>query len=119
MKKREVQPKLDLRYPSSPSCDCNLSVAIRVVESSRKPSKGKLFYCCPHQKCHFFRWCVPKIATWQLDEFPVQYPNKGSGSLIYANGREYNEVGEKACYGNEISMASIFRFHGARKVNNF
>ncbi|PIN23857.1 hypothetical protein CDL12_03416 [Handroanthus impetiginosus] len=108
MKKREVKPTLDLRYPSSPSCDCNLSAAIRVVESSRKPSKGKLFYCCPHQRCRFFGWCVPKIATWAPDGFPVRYPNEGDDSLIYADGREYNEVEKEACYEDEILIISMY-----------
>ncbi|PIN08959.1 hypothetical protein CDL12_18462 [Handroanthus impetiginosus] len=89
MKKHEVKPILDLRYPSSPLCDCNLSAAIRVVDFCRKSSRGKLFYCCPHQRCLFL---------------------VSGGSLIYADGGEYNEVEEEAYYEDKVSMASVFRF---------
>ncbi|KAG8379489.1 hypothetical protein BUALT_Bualt07G0093800 [Buddleja alternifolia] len=50
------QPKqeLDLRYLSTPLCECKIKADMRVVESDRKPSKGKLYYCCPKNMCDFF-----------------------------------------------------------------
>ncbi|PIN18795.1 hypothetical protein CDL12_08532 [Handroanthus impetiginosus] len=95
MKKCEVKLTLDLRYPSIPLCDCNLIATIRVVEYSHKPSKGKLFYCCAHQR-----------STWSPDGFPVRYPNEGNESFGYAEFGGYSEVEEEGCYA-EVSSGWV------------
>ncbi|KAG8380976.1 hypothetical protein BUALT_Bualt06G0072400 [Buddleja alternifolia] len=72
-RRQPKQPKqeLDLRYSSTPLCECKIKADIRIVESDRKPSKGKLYYCCPNYTCGFFRWCKPFRATWHPIGTPV------------------------------------------------
>lgn len=60
MKGRNVKQALDLRFPSTPFCGCNAKAEIRVVDSERKPSKVKLYYCCRCHICNFFRWLGQK-----------------------------------------------------------
>ncbi|PIN11773.1 hypothetical protein CDL12_15620 [Handroanthus impetiginosus] len=91
-------------------CDCYLIAAIRVVESSRKPSKGKLFYCCAHQMCRFF-------ATWSPDGFLVCYPNEGNESFGYAEFRGYSEVEKEGCYA-EVSSAPASILNQDANINN-
>ncbi|PIN06980.1 hypothetical protein CDL12_20459 [Handroanthus impetiginosus] len=117
MKTRQVKATLDLRYPSTLRCDYNLMVAIREVESSRKPSKGKLFCCCAHQRCHFFSWGAPQTVTRSPNGFPIRYPNEGNESFSYAEVGGYSEVEEEGCYV-EVSSAPVPVFNQDANINN-
>ncbi|KAG8380807.1 hypothetical protein BUALT_Bualt06G0054900 [Buddleja alternifolia] len=83
------EQSLELRYGSNPPCDCFKKSQIRVVESERKPSKGKLYYCCPVQLCHFFRWCKPERAVWCPSGIPVNFT---SDELDSKNAEEFEDV---------------------------
>lgn len=91
------KPVLDLRYESTPLCECNIKAAIRVVESPSKPSKGKLYYSCPIQICKFFRWCKPQVATWTPIGLPVVFPESaeeffhGSGGEVEVEGNNNDD----------------------------
>ncbi|PIN11646.1 hypothetical protein CDL12_15745 [Handroanthus impetiginosus] len=98
-------------------CDCNLMATIRVVESSRKPSMGKLFYYCAHQRCHFFSWCALQTATWSPDGFPIHYTNEGNESFGYTEVGGYSEVEEKGCY-TKVSSAPVPVFNQDANINN-
>ncbi|KAG8362637.1 hypothetical protein BUALT_BualtUnG0055800 [Buddleja alternifolia] len=83
------EQSLELRYGSNPPCDCFKKSQIRVVESERKPSKGKLYYCCPVQLCNFFRWCKPERAMWCPSGIPVNFT---SDELDSKNAEEFEDV---------------------------
>ncbi|KAG8383748.1 hypothetical protein BUALT_Bualt04G0046100 [Buddleja alternifolia] len=40
LNRRHPKQELELRYLSTPLCECKMQADIRVVESDRKPSKG-------------------------------------------------------------------------------
>lgn len=79
---------LDLRFSSTPFCGCNAKAEIRVVESLRKPSKGKLYYCCRFQACNFFRWVEPERATWAPSGVPVNFHIGAHSEEHYVSGDE-------------------------------
>ncbi len=45
-----------LRYVNK-TCCCGHRARVRISESDM--NMNKLYYCCPHDKCRFFRWCIP------------------------------------------------------------
>ena len=47
-----------LRYVNK-TCHCGHRAKVRISEFDM--NMNKLYYCCPHDKCRFFRWCIPII----------------------------------------------------------
>ena len=45
-----------LRYVNK-TCHCGHRARVRISEFDM--NMNKLYYCCPHDKCRFFRWCIP------------------------------------------------------------
>ncbi|KAK4434587.1 hypothetical protein Salat_0621500 [Sesamum alatum] len=79
----EYKQRLDLRFSNTPFCLCNVKAEIRTVESQRKPSKGKLYYCCRFQSCNFFRWIEPERATWVPSGIPVNFHGHGNDEFCH------------------------------------
>lgn len=72
----------------NPLCLCRVKACIRVVESTTKASRGKLYYSCESRQCNFFRWCIPDRATWE--------PIEGVGQFSPNGVTEQDEVISKA-----------------------
>ena len=47
-----------LRYVNK-TCHCGHRAGVRISGSDM--NMNKLYYYCPHDKCKFFRWCIPII----------------------------------------------------------
>ena len=45
-----------LRYVNK-TCRCGHRAGVRISESDM--NMNKLYYCRSHDKCRFFRWCIP------------------------------------------------------------